>query len=301
MIDITAKIDTLRSAVAQARLYARPESLDKVMKGDTPKGPVLEMAKVSGILAAKKTPELIPYCHPLPLEHLEITFEREPEAIRILGTVRTVGPTGVEMEALTAVSVAALAIFDMMKGFDKEVMIGDIKVLEKHGGKSDLQESFPVPKQVAVLVTSDSVSSGKKTDRSGQIILDAMKRFPVEVKDYQVVPDEPEIIRAQLLSWIESGIELILTTGGTGLGPRDVTADVVREICDREIPGIAEAMRGYGQRRTPYAMLSRGMVGQKGKCLIFAMPGSSKGVEESLAAVFPSALHAFNMMRGGGH
>jgi len=301
MIDISEKFETLRTAVAESSVKANNESLDRVMRGETPKGDVLSVARISGLLAAKKTPELIPYCHNLNIDHLDIQFERAENCIKIQATVKTIAKTGVEMEALTAASFAALTVYDMMKGFDKEVIIGETRLLKKRGGKSDLEESFPVPKKVAVLVSSDSVSSGKKSDRSGKLIVETMKKFPVEVLDYQVVPDEKDVIRSKIISWIEEGIDLILTTGGTGLGPRDVTADVVQEISEKDVPGIAEAMRSFGQKRTPYAMLSRGVVRIRDKTLIITLPGSSNGVRESLAAIFPSVLHSFNMMEAGGH
>ncbi|MDX1386805.1 MAG: bifunctional molybdenum cofactor biosynthesis protein MoaC/MoaB [bacterium] len=301
MIDITGKIETLRLAVAESSVRAKASSIERVMRGETPKGEVLTVARAAGILAAKKTPEIIPYCHNLSLDHLDVVFEAEEGSIRITATAKTIGKTGVEMEALTAASFAALTIYDMMKGFDKEVIIGETRLIKKRGGKSDLKETFPVSKKAAVLVTSDSVSGGKKEDRSGKIIVEAMEAFPVEVQDYQIVPDDAEAIRTQILGWVEQGMELILTTGGTGLGPRDITVEVIRDLVEREVPGIAEAMRSFGQRRTPYAMLSRGVVGVLGNTLIITFPGSSKGVEESLAAIFPSVLHSFNMIRGGGH
>jgi cyclic pyranopterin phosphate synthase len=104
-----------------------------------------------------------------------------------------------------------------------------------------------------------------------------------------------------LLKWCDEGVRLIMTTGGTGLGPRDVTVEATREIMEREIPGIMEAGRAYGQGRTPYAMLSRGIAVQRGRTLIMNLPGSSNGVRETLNAIFPAVLHAYPMMGGGGH
>ena len=110
----------------------------------------------------------------------------------IRAEVKTIGRTGVEMEALTAASIAALTVYDMLKGIDREVVIGETRLVEKHGGKSDFEETFLKPLKAAVLVTSDSVSSGKKSDKSGKIICEEMKRFPVEVLHYEVVPDDQE-------------------------------------------------------------------------------------------------------------
>ncbi|MBI1909443.1 MAG: bifunctional molybdenum cofactor biosynthesis protein MoaC/MoaB [Deltaproteobacteria bacterium] len=301
MIDISEKIETLRTAIAESRVLARQETIARAERGETPKGDVLDVARAAGVMAAKKTWELIPYCHPLPLDYVGIRYELGDGKIIIRTEVRTVGKTGVEMEALTAASVTALTIYDMLKGIDKEVVIGETRLLEKHGGKSDFKEEFLKPLCAAVLVTSDGVSSGKKEDKSGRIIAEEVQKFPVTVRHYEVVPDDKTEIRRKLLGWTEEGIDLILTTGGTGLGPRDLTVETVRELIEREVPGIAEAIRSYGQRRTPYAMLSRGVVGVRGKTLLITLPGSSRGVKESIAAVFPNALHIFNMMKGGGH
>jgi cyclic pyranopterin monophosphate synthase len=301
MIDISEKIETKRMAVAKSSVRAREETIQRIAKGDTPKGDVLNVAKTAAILAAKRTPDLIPYCHPLPIDTIKISYEIDETEIHIRAKISTIGRTGVEMEALTAVSVAALNIYDMAKGIDKEIVIGETKLIEKRGGKTDFENIVPAPIRTAILVSSDSVSSGKKDDTSGKIIEEAMKRFPVNVEGYEIVPDDQEIIQNQIREWTEIGVQMILSTGGTGLGPRDVTVEAVRELIDKEVPGIAEAMRQYGQRRTPYAMLSRSLVGTIGNTLVICLPGSSKGVTESLSAIFPAVLHSFNMMKGCGH
>ncbi len=301
MIDISSKIETLRTAIAESRFLAREETIKRVASGDTPKGDVLNIARAAALMAAKKTPELLPHCHPLMIDKIGIEFEIFETEIRILTQVRTIGKTGVEMEALTAASIAALTIYDMAKAIDKEISIGETKLIGKKGGKSDYEEEFFDHPSCAVLVTSDGVSAGKKSDKSGLIIKEAMEAIPLPVAHYEIVPDDPGEIRKMIQSWVDEGIQLVVTTGGTGLGPRDVTVDTVRDMLDKDAPGIAEAMRAYGQRRTPYAMLSRSVVGLCGKTLVITLPGSSNGVKESLAAIFPSVLHAFNMIKGGGH
>lgn len=301
MIDITNKIETLRSAIAESRVIAKKETIDRAVRGETPKGDVLNVAKAAACLAAKKTQEIIPYCHPLAIDAVAISFEQTASELTVRAEVKTVGKTGVEMEALTAAMVASLTIYDMMKGYDKDVVIGETRLVEKRGGKSDFGADLVAPVKAAVLVTSDSVSAGKKSDKSGKLICDEMAKFPVEVKHYEIVPDDKEAIRQKILGWIEEKIGLVITTGGTGLGPRDVTVEVVSELIEREAPGITEAMRSFGQRRTPYAMLSRGVAGTRGRTLIITLPGSSNGVREGIVALFPQVLHAFNMMGGGGH
>lgn len=138
MVDVSAKAETSRRAVAQAVLRTRPDVLAMIVAGDLPKGDALAVARVAGIMGAKKTPELIPLCHPLPLSKLTVDFfpDTASGSIRIEASVTTRGVTGVEMEALTAASVTALTLYDMTKAVDKHASIEDIKVLAKSGGKS---------------------------------------------------------------------------------------------------------------------------------------------------------------------
>ncbi len=138
MVDVGAKADTQREAVARGSITMQPETLQLIVSGAVPKGDVLAAARIAGIMAAKRTPELIPLCHTLLLTHVSVTIEPDPaaSALHIEARVRTRGPTGVEMEALTAVSVAALTIYDMCKAVDRGMRIGDIRLAEKRGGRS---------------------------------------------------------------------------------------------------------------------------------------------------------------------
>lgn len=136
MVDVTEKTVTTRTAIAEATITTRPDVVEKIFDADLPKGDALPVARVAGIMGAKKTPEIIPLCHPLPLGKITIDFERLEDGVRIEALVKTRGVTGVEMEALTAVSSAALTVFDMIKAVDKFAVIGNIRVLEKSGGKS---------------------------------------------------------------------------------------------------------------------------------------------------------------------
>lgn len=138
MVDVSAKSETSRRATAQAVLQTRPDVLAMIVDGDLPKGDALAVARIAGIMGAKRTPDLIPLCHPLPIAKVTVDFEPDAAAgtVRILATVATRGVTGVEMEALTAASVAALALYDMTKAVDKHAVISGIQVLAKSGGKS---------------------------------------------------------------------------------------------------------------------------------------------------------------------
>jgi cyclic pyranopterin phosphate synthase len=136
MVDVSEKNETTREATAQAVLGTRPDVVALLVAGDLPKGDALAVSRVAGIMAAKATPQLIPLCHPLPLSKVTVDFHPEASGVRIEATVKTRSVTGVEMEALTAASVAALSLYDMIKAVDKQAVISDIKVLGKSGGKS---------------------------------------------------------------------------------------------------------------------------------------------------------------------
>ena len=138
MVDVASKPATHRIAVAQGRILMNPATLAIILEGTTKKGDVLGIARIAGIMATKKTSDLIPLCHPLALTHVAMAFESDvaSSSISCQATVETVGPTGVEMEALTAVQVALLTIYDMCKAVDRAMVITDVKLLEKHGGKS---------------------------------------------------------------------------------------------------------------------------------------------------------------------
>jgi molybdenum cofactor synthesis domain-containing protein len=205
------------------------------------------------------------------------------------------------MEMLTGVSVAALEIYDMLKPVDKVLEIGHIRLLEKRGGKSDRDRYFATPPSCAVLVCSDSTAEGKREDKSGRIIKEMLEGVGAWVKHYVVVPDNKADIQRQVGEWVKEDIQFVFTTGGTGLGPRDNTVDAVKELFERDADGIAEAMRVYGQQRTPMAMMSRGVAGSVAHTLIVTLPGSSDGARESLEAILPAVFHARKMMKGGGH
>jgi molybdenum cofactor synthesis domain-containing protein len=154
---------------------------------------------------------------------------------------------------------------------------------------------------VAVMVCSDSVASGKKEDRAGKVISEKIKNLGLSVSSYTVIPDEISDIQETINKLCAIDKDLIIITGGTGLSKRDVTPEAVIPLLDRRIPGIEEAIRSYGQDRTPYAMLSRSVVGFKGNTLIMALPGSTAGASESMDAVFPSILHLFKILNGFNH
>ena len=302
MIDVSPKFNTLRYAKASGVLSAGKETILRVKEKTVPKGDVLATARSAGIQAAKKTSDWIVFCHPIPIDWADISFEIKSNQIQVIAEVKTIWKTGVEMEALSAVSAALLNIYDMLKPLDESLFLGDIKLLQKQGGKSDFIDQFEAPLKAAVLVISDSTFSGKREDKSGKLIQKFLCNQPISVDDYQILPDEIGQIREKLIDLVDNRkIDLIFTTGGTGLSPRDVTPEATKDIIHKSIPGIAETIRRHGKERTPYAMLSREICGVRNQSMIINLPCSTKGVKESLQAIFPGILHAFPIIHGDGH
>lgn len=302
MVDITHKIITQRTATAQAIVkVGSPETMQAILNKTVPKGDVLEVSRTAGLFAVKNTSNAIPDCHPMPIEYTGIQFECVEDVVRIEVTVKAIYRTGVEVEAMHGASIVALTMYDMLKPIDKKVEISNIKLLHKKGGKSDYGNKEVQDLSVAVMVCSDSVSSGKKEDRAGKVISDKIKNLGLSVSNYIIIPDEVLDIQNTINKLCAQKADLVMITGGTGLSNRDVTPEAVIPLLDRRIPGIEEAIRSYGQDRTPYAMLSRSVVGFKGNTLIMALPGSTAGAGESMDAVFPSVLHLFKLLKGFDH
>lgn len=302
MVNITHKASTLRQAVATAVVtVSKPETIAAVQNRKVPKGDVFEFSRAAGLLAIKKTSDVIPDCHPLPVEYAAISHDTEDLKIIITVEVHTIYKTGVEVEAMHGAAITALTIYDMLKPLDKGVEISTIRLENKKGGKTDFKDQSTVSLRTAVIVCSDGVFYGKKQDTSGRKIIEKLEQYNMTAEVYEIIADKLDGIQTRVKNLSEEGYNLVLLTGGTGLSPRDVTPEAVQPLLDREIPGIMEAARNYGQQRTPYAMLSRGVAGFIKNTLVITLPGSTRGVEESMDALFPYILHVFRVAEGIRH
>ena len=298
MVNITHKNSTLRKAIALARVeVSRPETIQAVQQGTVPKGNVFEFSRAAGLLACKNTFQVIPDCHPLPIEYTAITHELEGLSIIIRVEVHTIYKTGVEVEAMHGASVTALTIYDMLKPIDDAIRISEIRLESKSGGKSDIKKNYPDDLRIALVTVNNRVKQNLVQDQSGDIIEKKLRGFGLSNIERIVIQEDAESIRKTTSELIEKKVPLILLTGGTGLSASDHTPDVIQTFIERDVPGLMEAMRNYGQQRTPYAMLGRGVAGFSKDSLLITLPGSPRGAAESMAAGFPYILHVFRPVK----
>ncbi len=290
MVDVGDKSETTRVATAAGRLSTTAAVIALVRSDDMPKADVLSTARIAGIGGAKRTSELIPLCHQLALSSVKVSFELGEDSIAIEATAKTHGRTGVEMEALTAVAVAGLTLHDMIKAVDPAAVLGDIRLISKTGGKrghwtrDGIIEPTPVrPGTAIVVVASTTGASGERPDTTGSVIASWLTEHGFAVDEVSVVPDAG--IAAELTRALATAPAVILTTGGTGVSPTDQTPEATRAILDRELPGVAEALRAKGLESTPMAALSRGLAGTAGQTVIVNLPGSRGGVKDGLAVL----------------
>jgi cyclic pyranopterin phosphate synthase len=304
----------------------------ELLNHGVPKGDALGVARLAGIMAAKRTPDLIPLCHPIAIHGVTIELTPFEAGVRIEATVRTADRTGVEMEALTCVTVAGLAFIDMIKAVDPAASIHHVRVLRKEGGKTGLwtnepaeiakpaAKSEPVKSEpvktepvksepaktepeartmtAVVIVASTRAATGVYADTGGPILAEGLERLGCNVLDKIVVVDG-EPVRQALREALASKPDVIVTTGGTGVNPNDHTPEMTESVLDYQVPGIADAIRGRG--KTPLAALSRGVAGVAGRTLIVNLPGSTGGVRDGLAVLGDVLKHTVEQLKGGDH
>ncbi|MDV6267297.1 MULTISPECIES: bifunctional molybdenum cofactor biosynthesis protein MoaC/MoaB [Rhodococcus] len=312
MVDVSAKAETTRIAVAAGELVTTAEVIRLVRADGMPKADVLSTARIAGIAGAKKTSELIPLCHQLALSSVKVEFGFTETSITVEATAKTRGQTGVEMEALTAVAVAGLTLHDMVKAIDPAATMNGVRLLTKDGGKRGhwTRESGPAPESstapntfdttrtAAVLVASTGGAAGTRHDTTGPVIEQWLRDRDFEVRGPLVYADAD--IAAGIDDARTGSPALIISTGGTGASPTDATPEATLAVLTRELPGIAEAIRTKGLEKTPHASLSRGVAGLTERTVIVNLPGSPGGVKDGLAVLDPIIDHLLAQVAGGG-
>ncbi|MEQ1920705.1 MAG: molybdenum cofactor synthesis domain-containing protein, partial [Elusimicrobiota bacterium] len=260
----------------------------------------------------KRTPDLLPLCHPISLDavDVEITLDASLPGAHVRCTAAVAAKTGVEMEALTGATVALLCLYDLLKPVDPVLEIVAVRLDYKSGGKKGF---WTHPKYVktpakpakavrrgsaAVITVSDRAFKKIYRDTSGPALASGLQRIGFSIKKRIISPDDQTTIETHIRR-AARGVNVVVLTGGTGLAPRDVTPEAVMAVCDRIIPGIGETLRSSGGPVT--ASLSRSVAGQLGKCVIVALPGSAGGVRDGLNVLGDLLPHAIHIAKGGKH
>jgi cyclic pyranopterin phosphate synthase len=317
MIDVGDKAVTRRVAIAGGRLDTTPEVVALLLSDGLKKADALATARIAGIAAAKRTSDLIPLAHLLPLDSVTVEFEPGETSMGIRATVAVTAKTGVEMEALTAVAAAGLTLHDMIKGVDPAAVLGDIRLLEKSGGKrghwtrdgtaAEPEPTGRVPEDrvyrdlgtAIVIVSSTGAAAGTREDRTGPLLVKWLSTHGYEITAPDVVSDAD--IHTALATAVAAAPALVITTGGTGIHPQDRTPEATRAVLDRELPGVAEAIRAAGRDLTPTAALSRALAGIAGSTIVINLPGSPGGVRDGLAVLEDLLPHLHGQLAGGAH
>ncbi|MGE4428173.1 MAG: cyclic pyranopterin monophosphate synthase MoaC [Solirubrobacteraceae bacterium] len=361
MVDVGGKQITERRAVAAALLSTTPETAELIRRGDLPKGDVLGVARIAGITAAKRVPDLVPLAHPLPLTKIDLRADVVPALgqVRIEAEVRTVGKTGVEIEAMTAALIAAINVYDMVKGVERGIAVGPVALIAKTGGRTgdfagpapwdadfrvadafrlgretaaavarrpaagrpgtdpsatdpsatDPSATGPAPRnapralqppvRAGLLTVSTSRADDPDPDDPGTLALRALADgLGADVVAVERVADDRDAIATALRRLAdEQGCDVVITAGGTGCTLDDVTPEATLAVCDRQVPGIAEALRLASREHTHAWPLSRGVAAIRGRTLVVNLPGTPKAAGEALPVLEPVLAHAVRLLR----
>jgi cyclic pyranopterin phosphate synthase len=299
---------THRVAMARGRLETTAEVVRLLAADGLPKADALATARIAGIAGAKRTSDLIPLCHPLPLDAVRVELALEGDAVGITASVSTSGRTGVEMEALTAVAVAGLTLHDMVKAVDPAATLTGVQLVETTGGKrghwtreAELlardepgAEASEPSRTGIVIVASTGAAAGGREDTTGPRIVAWLRELGLEVAPPRVVADAD--VSAALRHAVAERPAVLLTTGGTGPSPTDATPEATAPLLTRPLPGVAEALRA--RAGTPTAALGRGLAGLAGRTVVVNLPGSPGGVDDALTVLADLLPHLLEQSRG---
>lgn len=325
MVSVTDKKPTHRVAIATGKIIVGKQVFNLIKTDKLPKGNSLLLSEIAGINAAKEAYRMIPLCHPLGLDHVSIYHELDEDnfAIIIYSEVSAFAKTGVEMEALAAVNAALLSIYDLSKMVEATLTISDIRLVIKKGGKkgfwthpdgipdfvSDLLTKYDQQTidslngvNTAIITISDRAANNIYQDKSGELLKAKLSGCGAVIDNYLIIPDSKVKIKEAVLNYANiDDLDFIITTGGTGIAPRDLTYNVMQDIGDKEIIGFGELLRQNGAKYTKYSWLSLTSAWLVKQKLVIILPGSVNAVKESLEVIIDLVPHTLKMIKGKGH
>lgn len=328
MIDVGAKAATHRRAVAEGSITLADDAFNALRDKKNPKGDVLSLAEVAGIMAAKRTADSIPLCHPLPLDYVRLSFtlHEDTKSLTVFCEAGTTAKTGVEMEALAGVNGALLTIYDLSKAVNPAITISNIRLNFKEGGKSGIwkhpdykmvqgalaadpavaksvdAKRLLANMQVGVITISDLIANKNSEDLSGPLLCDHLANHGASVKRHDVVGNDKQKIQNAILDLIrKEKVDVVFTTGGTGLSVHDLTPDAIEEISSRKIEGFGELLRQSGAKQTATSYLSRSLACVIDSSIVVALPGHPNAVVDGVHVLAPLLEHSLHMLRGGSH
>lgn len=321
MADVRRERPTPRRAVAVGEFAPGAEVFATIVERRLPKGDALQLAEIAGIQGAKLAWQWMPLCHPLALEFVAVHVLPVPQraVVRVYCEAATEARTGVEMEALAGVNAALLTLYDLTKPVEPALTINGVRLLFKEGGKKglwihpagldDFERATFKPRGIAriegwrtaVLTASDRAATGQYPDRSGPVLVSALGGIGAEIIASEVLPDDADALATRIAELAATGIGLVMTTGGTGIGPRDCLPEVLARLSTRRVPGLGELFRIESRHHTPLSWLSRAEAVLVGSTLVVALPGKPEAVAQGMAILAPLLAHARAMIDGGTH
>ncbi len=291
MDDSSSNPAAQQSAKAEGKIFFSNGAREILLKENTPKTDVVTAAKVAGIQAAKRASEVIPFHHANTLNWVELNFSAGEDHIKIESTVKAVSRSGLEMEALTAVSVAALTLLDICKEHDQQVNIQDLKLVPKVSKKKMLTVKTPI--KVGIIVISDRITAGLADDEVGQLLQSGFANAGYHANNYSIISNDSDKLIEKVQEWLEQSIELIITAGGNGIGPRDITLTSLEPFFDFRMEGLEQTLHSIAQVNNNGFFVDRLAVGKIGKTIVICLPIDVALAQDALNVILPNMHQAF--------
>ena len=292
MYDISNKDEIVHKAISQSIIRSYPETLEYVKNNKTFEVNLVESAKISATLAAKKSWEIIPYSHQKTIDHVKVEVSIRSEIIEIIVEIKSMSKSSLAIESLSAASAAAITIFDKLSTLGDSTLIESIRVLREEDIISESKERTGKKVRVGVIVTGDSEFLKEKAIQVEKFTVDRLCNNNFEVVESHLIKSEHNLIESEIVRLCDKDkVDLVITFGGIEFKSENTVSVVTEKLVDKKIDGIPEMLRSFGVKRIPLTILYRGIAGTRGKSIIINFPGNIKEISELLDMLCPYILH----------